>query len=308
MNVVPHRSTHACFPAIPFDLPDPQNFSHYTGVDPSRWRNESKHHRNEAGELDELDYYHDWCHTSAIERANATARHIARLFNIDLNKPSGKAFRRIIENPVAAVTSIENLGRAFTLPAGSQEKMVAVACAFTRLNAIIWLVCMVVVVAGVYLTCCWPCFNLASIFMYFFCCCGMLRAGRRRRDRIEARVERRADDKEDRREDDEEDDGEDNGEDDQKGNREANERDQVSAVGAQHRPPVEIHHKAARKLAMRYPVLPKEHTLVELWTDAEPRNSGGTSTRSEFVKKQEKKRRDGTLYGAPVQFSGASRV
>ena len=293
MKVVPHRSTHACFPAIPFDLPELQNFSYYTGVDPTYWRNESKHHRNDEGVLDDLDYYRLWCHTTAIQRANATAKHLAGMLGIDLNRPSGKAFRRLIENPVAAVTSFENLGRAFTLPAGSRGKMLAVTCAFTRLNAIIWFVCMIVVFMGFYLTCCWPCFNLASIFIYFICCCGLLRSGNRKRDVHRARAASKQGGGDDRKgggggSDGGEgvDDGDDGGGKSASGG--GGERSQTIGAGRR---------GARRRLPGRYPGLPKEHSLAELWTAAEPGGGGpkgASSTRARIEP-------EGTLYGTPVQ-------
>jgi hypothetical protein len=307
MKVVPHRSTHACFPAIPFDLPELQNFSYYTGVDPAYWRNESKHHRNDEGVLDDLDYYHKWCHTTAIQRANATAKHLAGMLGIDLNRPSGKAFRRLIENPVAAATSFENLGRAFTLPAGSRGKMLAVTCAFTRLNAIIWLVCMIVVFMGFYLTCCWPCFNLASLFIYFLCCCGLLRSRGRKRDIHRARAAAAAAA------------GNGNGDVPRGGGGEGgeggegggegddgNEGTSEGPGGGKRSQAVGADRRSARhRVPERYPGVPKEHSLAEMWTEAEPGSGGhrrASSTRARIEP-------DGTLYGAPMRHPlNANRV
>ena len=90
------------------------------------------------------------------------------------------AVRRLFENPVAAVSSFSNLGKSFSAPAGSAEKMQAVTCAFTRLNAVTWFAMFLTVLIGFYLACCWPCLNLTSLLIYFCCCCGLLR-GRRTR-------------------------------------------------------------------------------------------------------------------------------
>lgn len=309
MKIVPHRSTHACFPAIPFDFPDIENFSYYTGINPTYWRNQSKYHRNDDGQLDELDYYAKWCHSDAVRRANATARSIAHSLGIDLTKASGKAFRRLIENPVAAITSFENLGRAFTLPSGSSAKMIAVTCAFTRLNAIVWLVCILVVFCGFYLTCCWPCFNLASIFIYFICCCGLLRAGNRKRVARRARIGSAsaasvASDADSPAPDDEimvrnaggdkgEEEGEGGGGDDDGGGKEA---PKGASMG---RKTMGSHRRASRHVSGRYPGLPREHSLAELWSEAEPGGGAGIATPTSTTRRG-RIGPEGTLYGAPL--------
>ena len=220
------------------------------------------------------------------------------MLGIDLTRPSGKAFRRIIENPVAAITSFENLGRALTLPSGSREKMIAVTCAFTRLNSIIWLVCMIVVLMGFYLTCCWPCFNLASIFIYFLCCCGLLRSSGRKRNARRSRPAAQSGGGDvsaavlgegvggGRERDDDVD--------DRKGG-------SAQSVGGRRSQNVGAKRRGARQgLYGRYPGLPKEHSLAELWTEAEP---GGGAAKGTSSTRQGRVERRGTLYGAPVHHN-----
>ena len=168
-----HRSSHACWPAIPFDLPELQTFYNYTGVDPGEWHAKALEEHPKEPWL----FYEDWCHTKSVRTARESAEWFITRLNWPTGSPQAIAMRRLFENPVAAFSSFSNLGLAFSEPAGSFEKMRSVACSFSRLNAVIWFAMFVTVLIGFYLTCCWPCLNLASLLIYFCCCCGMFRGG-----------------------------------------------------------------------------------------------------------------------------------
>ena len=166
--------------AVPFDLPHPLTFLDYTGIDPMRHRNEAKASVGtviNGVEIERVeDYFKGWCGAERVLWANTTAVNFLKTRGWDSNNAPGKAFRRLFENPAAAYSSMYNLGLAFRSPAGSSEKMIAVTCAISRVNAVIWVACFIIVFLAFYLTCCWPCLNLCSLGLYYCFCCGLVRA------------------------------------------------------------------------------------------------------------------------------------
>lgn len=170
-----HRSSHVCFPGIPFGVPDVLTFANYTGIDPAFYHKAAR----EANASDPAAYFETWCDSGGVKMATSTAQTILRSLRWNPSEPYSIALRRLFENPVAAVSAFKNLGKSFTEPAFSRQKMIAVACAFSRLNAVIWFVMFLTIFIGFYLTCCWPCMNLASLLINSVLCCGICK---RRRD------------------------------------------------------------------------------------------------------------------------------
>jgi len=159
-----HRSSHACFPAYPFDVPTIANWTQATGTNPA-------------------DYTHwkpgdfaGWCHSSVgpIAWAQRSTNRVLDWLGLNRQTPFGRAARRLVEAPFGAYVSVENLVVAFTLPPG-EKKLIAITCAISRINAILWLMVMTLVLLGLYLACCWPCFNIITITLHFCCCCGIFR-------------------------------------------------------------------------------------------------------------------------------------
>ena len=163
-----HRSTHACFPAIPFALPTASNWSALTGTDPAAYVDYT------------LDQFEGWCAGTVgpVVMAQRATNRVLDLVDVTHATPFGRALRRVVEAPFGAYVSIENLILAFALPAG-EAKLIAVTCAVSRISAILWVAVITLTLLALYLACCWPCFNVISLALHYCCCCGLLRSARR---------------------------------------------------------------------------------------------------------------------------------
>lgn len=137
------------------------------GINPTLYYNE------------QADYFLDWCADADLIRgAAAFGNRVAGALGVDPETIYGRTIRRLFEYPVTAFASFDELGHSFFKPAGP-KRMEAVACAVSRIGAVIFLVATAVILIGVYLACCWPCFNCATSIIYFCCLCGLCRRPKR---------------------------------------------------------------------------------------------------------------------------------
>ena len=124
----------------------------------------------------------DYCGTMTVDSTlNNTLDYTSAAVGLG---PIGQtAFRRLFQNPVGAAAAVSNLGRAFGAT-NMTARTVHTACALSRVNALLWTFAFLIVLLGLYLACFWPCLNLFSLWMRFFCCCccpGIRMRHRRRR-------------------------------------------------------------------------------------------------------------------------------
>ena len=156
-----HRTPHMCFPAIPFGLPELNNFSTMTGIDPREQQFLAKR--------DGIDVYSNWCHSDMMRTMKSLSDSINYYIGFPSDSVPGLAVRRVVENPTAAYIAINNLERAFAANESS-SRLTNTACAITRLDAIIWMAAFFFLLLATYTLCCWPCMLFCSTFLdNFFC-------------------------------------------------------------------------------------------------------------------------------------------
>ena len=152
---------------LPISLPQVPNFTELTGID---------------ADLIENTEIKDYCGTMTVDRAfNSTLDYTSAM--VGLGPVGQTAFRRLFQNPIGATAAVTNLGRACGAT-NMTARTIHTACALSRLNALLWTFAFFIVLIGLYLTCYWPCLNLFSLWMRFFCCCFCcpgIRMRRRRR-------------------------------------------------------------------------------------------------------------------------------
>lgn len=139
---------------VPFAIPNFGNFTETFGIDAHLIQETSI--ESYCGQMSIGPSFH-----SAIVSASN---------GVGMGNLSTRAMLRMFQNPVGAVASLRNLGMAF----GSQNmttRTVHAACAISRLNAVLWTISYLIVLACIYLACCWPCTNIVTLLMRFFCCC-----------------------------------------------------------------------------------------------------------------------------------------
>lgn len=171
-----HRTSHACFPAIPIALPTVPHFTELFGIaDPADyyWR--------------DPDYFVDWCSEPQLTRASRGAgTWVARLLGLNPEDGYGRSVRRLFEYPVASLSVFEDLARAFQTEDGV-KRLRLLMCALSRLTSVFFVFAALFVFLGVYLVCCWPLFQFSNLLCFFCFCCGLCKpGGRRKRVRFRA--------------------------------------------------------------------------------------------------------------------------
>lgn len=162
-----------CFPSIPIGLPVISNFSAASGMNPRKQKLNATIYGKEV-------VYYNWCHASLMGNVKSATNAIQRTLNIDPSSVVGVAIGRLIEHPFGAYSSIQNLQRAGAANESS-VRLMATVCAISRLDAVMFTACFILLLCTVYLTCFWPCMLLSISFIENFLCVCLKNASRARR-------------------------------------------------------------------------------------------------------------------------------
>lgn len=150
-DIEAHRTTHMCFPAIPFRIPYLSNFSNVFGIDPEQYSHMTP------------SEFQAWCpDTDAKRTSRNLAVSINRAFGIDPHSHTGRGVAAITTHPVHAGSSIHSLGMAF-MAQDSFTRLQLTVCGLSQVSAIAYSFAFFLVIASCYLCCFWPCINIFSI-------------------------------------------------------------------------------------------------------------------------------------------------
>jgi len=169
-EVKAHRSSHMCFPAIPFGNLQIPTFNETFSIDPELL-------------IDNGVSYEKICAQRHVTEARRIAEDYAKTLRLRSGTPYYTAWIRLFEYPAASVTAVSNIYIAATANS-TLDRTTAVICAVTRLNAVLWLICFAIIFFTFYCVCCWPFFRIGVMCCSCFCdpviraCCPK---GRRRR-------------------------------------------------------------------------------------------------------------------------------
>ena len=133
-----HRTTHMCFPAIPFRIPYLSNFSNVFGMDPEKYANMTP------------SEFQAWCpDTDAKRTSRNLAISINQAFGIDPHSHTGRGVAAITTHPVHAGSSIHSLGMAF-LAEDSFTRLQLTVCGLSQVSAIAYSFAFFLVIASCY--------------------------------------------------------------------------------------------------------------------------------------------------------------
>ena len=149
-----HRSQHMCFPAIPASIPRIPNFYKLTGVNVTSLENST---------------LEDYCGSLIVAQGWIDAADgLSETFGF--SGAAKLAMRRMVQHPAGFVSTISNLEKAITT-SDTVARSAHVACTLIRMNSFLWMVMLLLLMAILYLSCCWPCVNIVSMTMRLCCCC-----------------------------------------------------------------------------------------------------------------------------------------
>lgn len=163
-----HRSTHMCFPALPFALPMAANFSAMFGMDPYAYFTANPHPEN----------YSNFCPDAyARDAATTFANWVVTTVGTNTSSLTGRALASSISYPVHAITGMDSLIQSFVAQ-DSMDRLRLSVCGLSHIGAIFYTFAFVILLSTFYLCMCWPCANVLATCLNFLLCGG---CGRRRR-------------------------------------------------------------------------------------------------------------------------------
>ena len=163
-NIQLHRSQHMCFPAIPASIPRIPNFYKLTGVNVTSLENST---------------LEDYCGSLIVAQGWIDAAD-GLSDTLGFSGAAKLAMRRMVQHPAGFVSTVSNLEKAITT-SDTVARSAHVACTLIRMNSFLWMVMLLLLMAILYLSCCWPCVNIISMTMRLCCCCCFPGTWQRRR-------------------------------------------------------------------------------------------------------------------------------
>lgn len=167
-----HRSTHMCFPAIPFALPQLSSYNETFRIDP---------HSYLVKNNDIRDYANFCPDGTFVLWVQNTAESFTRTVGYDVTTPQGRAIASAFVYPVWAFSSLDSIVRSFAAST-AEERLRHAVCGLAHVGSVAYFIAFLFLLSGFYLCMCWPCVNILSMCLNFICC-GTLQCcrGRRRR-------------------------------------------------------------------------------------------------------------------------------